>query len=113
VLEIADVLLAENATMDTVNARVADEQRKRTDASTRATQIRTVCASSKVTELADGFIASNMTVDAVKAQLTVITAKLDKVEIDNRLPSDLGGAPKAKLTAADIYAARNNVTVKQ
>lgn len=105
VLDLAEGLVAANATLEGVNAAIAAETQKRSAATTRATEIRALCATSKQPELADSYVAGGMTVDAVRAQLTVITGKLDKVEIDNTLPVDKGSAGAA-LSATAIYEAR-------
>lgn len=108
-IAFAESLIAANATIDVVRDRVRDEKAARAAAQSRETQIRALCAAAKQPELADGFVAGGMTVDAVKGQLTIITAKLDKVEIDNHLPSDPAGARKASLSASAIYNERNGL----
>jgi ATP-dependent Clp protease protease subunit len=108
-LAFAQTLIGANCTADDLKARVTAEQNARADAAARATQIRALCGNSKLPELAEGYITGAMSLDAVRAQLTVITAKVDKVEIDGSLPVD-GVKPKAQLIAATIYAERNRPT---
>lgn len=84
-LELAETLITENATVAQVTSRVDSERQKRTAAQTRATAITAVCLTAKVPELAAGYIAGAMTMDQVRAHVTVITARLDKIEIDGGL----------------------------
>ena len=76
-------------------------------AETRVSQIRALCATAKQPELADGYIAGALTTDAVRTHLAVITAKLDRIEIDGGLPPDQGPPRRQFATAAQIYAERN------
>lgn len=91
-LDLAEGLVAERLTLPQVEARVTAEKAIRATAKQRATDIRAACALAKAPELADGYIAGAMALTAVKAHLAVITAKLDKVEIDGALPVDAKGA---------------------
>ncbi len=75
----AHELLQAGLPMDQVRARIA-----------RATEIRALCATAKLPELADAYIRGGMPTDAVRQQLTTITAKLDRVEIDAALEPALG-----------------------
>jgi hypothetical protein len=60
----------------------------------------------KQPELAQGYIDGAMSVDAVKAHLTTITAKLDKVEIDTGLKPD--AKDRTKIDTVAIYRDLNN-----
>lgn len=102
-LDVAEALIVANATLPDVQAKVAAEKATRAEAAERATQIRAVCANAKVPELADSYIAGSMSLDAVRAQLTVITAKLDQVEIDASLTDGLGGKKPAPINIMDAY----------
>jgi ATP-dependent protease ClpP protease subunit len=84
-LDIAEALIGENLTLEQVQARITTAKEDRTKAEARASQITTLCATSKVPELAAGYIAGGMTVADVKAHLVTITAKLDAAEIDGGL----------------------------
>lgn len=107
VLDLAEGLITGAATLDDARAAITTARTTRTQAATRATEIRALCTAAKQPELADGYIAGAMTADAVRAHLTVITAKLDAIEIDGSLLPDRG-APGAKtINTAAIYAARN------
>jgi len=106
-LELAEELLAAGATGSEVEARVASARQAKADARTRSEQITALCVKATLPELSAGYIAGAMTIDAVKAHLTTLTARLDKVEIDGSLPADLGARPKARVNTPDIYAMRN------
>lgn len=85
VLDLAEGLIGAGATLADVEARIASERQTRAAAKERATQITSICSLAKCPELAAGLIASAMTIDAVKAHVTVITAKLDRVEIESNI----------------------------
>lgn len=112
-LDLAEGLLAANATLDQVLARVSAERQARAAAAARATQIRALCDKVKLPELADGYIAGAMTLDAIRAHLTVLTAKLDRIEIDGSLLPDQGAAVKTRIDVLAIYAGRNRLTKKE
>lgn len=96
--------------IDQVSERIATAKTERTQREARAADITALCATAKQPELAAGYINGAMSLADVKAHLVVITAKQDKVEIDAGLSPGHGTALKAKLNAADIYAARNRPT---
>jgi ATP-dependent protease ClpP protease subunit len=108
-LDLAESLVASGATLETVQASVTTERQTRTAAAARATEIRALCAKAKLPDLADGYVAGGMTPDAVRMQLTIVTAKLDRIEIDGSLKPDQGTQPKARIDTAKIYADRNQV----
>lgn len=86
--ELAADLVRAQADTAAVTARLEQARADRAAAQARVEQITSVCATARVPELAAGYIAGGMPVDQVRAHLTVITAKLDKVEIDGKLPLD-------------------------
>lgn len=86
--ELAAELVRAQADTAAVTARLDRARADRAAAQARTEQITAVCASARVPELAAGYIAGGMPVDQVRTHLTVITAKLDKVEIDGALPVD-------------------------
>lgn len=110
--DLARELIAAQLPAAEVQTRIAEAQATAAAAAARATEIRAVCQTAHLTELADGYIAGAMPVDVVRQQLTTITAKLDKVEIDANLTPESGRTAKAKasLNPASIYAERNAVT---
>lgn len=78
----------------------------------RGRTVAQLCDLAHVPELAPTYIASGMSIDAVKAQLVVITAKIDHIEIDGSLSVDeMAGRRDARghalPTAREIYASRN------
>lgn len=87
-LDLAEALVGERLTLPQAEARVTAEKATRAAAAQRATEIRAACALAKQPELADGYVAGGMTLDVVKAHLAIVTAKVDKVEIDGALPVD-------------------------
>lgn len=89
-LDLAEGLLAANATLADATAKVTTEKQARADRKKRADAITKLCADAKVPELTGGYIAGAMTVEAVKGHLATITAKLDKAEIDTGLSPDAG-----------------------
>ncbi|MFB3816131.1 MAG: head maturation protease, ClpP-related [Candidatus Methylomirabilales bacterium] len=107
-LDLAEELLASKATPEQVTARVQQEQVTRKAEADRQTEIRGLCAAAKLPELAEGYITSRMPVVEVKTHLTTITAKMDMVEIDTKLPADghVPAKPKAALNPSAIYAER-------
>ena len=72
--------------MATVTAKLEAAARAKAEREARATAIRGLCATAKLPELAEGYIAGEMPVASVQAHLTTVTAKLDRVEIDARVP---------------------------
>jgi len=93
--------------MEQVTARVTAAKADKTQRETRATAIRSLCATAKLPELADGYVNGGISVDDVRAHLTTVTAKVDKAEIDTGLKPDHGARSKSDLSARDIYAERN------
>lgn len=105
-LDLADALLAAGAT----EAHVADAIQKattaRTQATERATEIRALCKAAKLPNLADGYIAGNMGLDAIRAHLTYITGTMDKHEIDTTIVPGQEAKGKAKIMVMDVYRER-------
>ncbi len=98
-LDLAEPLIAEQATLEQVQARIATAKDQRTAESTRATDITSACAAAKLPELAADYIAGGMPLSAVKAQLLTVRAKLDKVEIDTSINLDQGGRQSRRVSA--------------
>ncbi len=111
-LAFAGALVASSATPDQAQARIADEQGIRREATARAETITAICDKAKLPELAQGYIEGAMSVDAVSAHLTVLTAKLDSVEIDGSLAPDRGTTTKARIDVSAVYAERNRMKEK-
>jgi len=112
-LDLAEGFIAASATVDQVTAKVTETTNARAQAAAqaatlaaqataRATEIRGICAIAKFSELADGYIVGGMSPDAIRAQLTTITARMDKVEIDGHLDLD-HGATRGALNRTAIY----------
>lgn len=112
-LDMAAALIAERATLEAVNERVGAERARRAAAVARETSIRALCDRATLPDLAASYIDGGMSVAAVQAQLTTITAKLDRVEIDGGLHPDAGAPKKARLDHAAIYATYNNTKQKE
>jgi ATP-dependent protease ClpP protease subunit len=106
-LDFTRALVVENLTADAARARAAEDKTTRAAAAARATDITALCERAKVPELAATYIAGAMTVDAVCAQLTTITAKLDRVEIDAHLDPSTGSRSTPRIDHAAVYAERN------
>lgn len=110
--EVAEDLLGQP--MDAVTARLAQEQAARAAHEARATEIRALCATARLPELAEGYLAGGMPVAAVKAHLTTITARLDRVEIDTGLTPDAGtAAVRLEFNALDVYRELNRLPARQ
>lgn len=106
-LDVAEDLIGAGATLEAVQSRVSTEQQTRARASERQTQIRALCEKARLPELAASYIAGGMPLEQVRAQLTVLTAKLDQVEIDGGLSPDHGSKPKARINVSAVYAELN------
>lgn len=86
--ELAEQLVAAKASPQAVEARLGEERQARAARSERETAIRAACALAKVPELADGYVSGGISLDAVKAHLVTLKARLDKVEVDGGLTPD-------------------------
>lgn len=111
-MDLARSFVAAATPLEQVTVKLDGEKRTRAAAQARIGHIRTLCTTSKVSALADGYISSGMTVDDVKAHLTAITAYIDHVEIDGSFvpdgaAGDAGYRPKAALDVHQLYAERN------
>ena len=84
-MDSAEGLITAGATLDQVNARIAEEKGTRAAAKARSTEITALCAGAHLPELAEGYIAGGMPLDTIKSQLTVLKAKLHDVTIDGSL----------------------------
>jgi ATP-dependent protease ClpP protease subunit len=96
-LDLAEELIEAKATREQAKARAAE-----------ATEIKGLCATAKLPELAAGYIAARMPSAEVKAQLTTITARMGAVEITTTLPVDgaRSARPTPRLNSSAIYAER-------
>jgi hypothetical protein len=96
-LELAEELLAGRPTAAQVHARL-DE----------AKEIRGLCATAKLSEEAAWLIRQRLPVAEVKAFLTRMSARMDRIEITTALPADGGTGSPAKpgITAAEVYRLR-------
>lgn len=103
-LELAETLLAEGANADQVQARITGLQTERAATAARRHAIEAMCQTARVPELAAAYVSGGMSADAVRAHLTVITAKLDKVEIDAGLSPTTTRAAGGALPWADVFA---------
>lgn len=106
-LEFAAALVKERPTAEGAKARIEAERQARADAKDRADAITALCKANKLPELAAGYIRGAMAVDDIKAQLLVLTAKLDCAEIDGGLDPNEGAPPRrTSLNTPEVYAAR-------
>ncbi len=105
--ELADELLA--LPMPDVTARLDQIKAERATAAARATEIRALCVTAKLPQLADGLMRSAMPIADVKTHLTTLAALIDHHEIDTGLLPDAasGLRPPSALSPSAIYAARN------
>jgi ATP-dependent protease ClpP protease subunit len=104
--ELAEDLLGQS--MAAVTARLARETDVRAQAAARVKEIRALCAIAKVPQLEDTLIRGGMPVPEVKAHLTILTALLDRVEIDGHLPPEAErGSRKRPLNVLEVYRTLN------
>lgn len=107
--EEAEALIARNATAGEMTAHLDAVKGRKAAAEARATNIRAMCAAAKLEDLAEGYIAGSLTTEAVRAHLVLITARLDKVEIETGLPpSGTTSTPAARIERGAIYDRFNN-----
>lgn len=93
----AEALITAGATLDQVQARIADVTTQQAAATVRASAITAACATARVPELAADYIAGAMSLETVKAQLVTIRARLDAVDIDNNHHPE--GTPRRRAVA--------------
>lgn len=107
--ELAEELVKAGAAAEQVQARIAAARQVKAQARARETEIRSLCAAAKLPDLADAYVVGGMAVAQVRAQLTLVTAKLDKVEIDAGLGPDQGARKKPAIDTAAVYAELNKL----
>lgn len=90
-LDLAEGLITAGATLEQVQARTS-----------AAKEIRALCATAKLPELAAGYIQADTPATIVREHLTTLTARLDPAEIDGQLPPD-AGRPRARIDTAGVY----------
>ena len=108
-LDVAEELIAASASLEDVTSRVASERESKEKAEARAAEIRGLCESANLPELAASYISGHMPADIVRNQLTMMTARLDNVELDGSLHPDQGARAKPRLHVSEIYAERNRL----
>lgn len=89
-LDLAEGLVAANATVETVTAEVAKAKAAKTEAEARAKEITAICATAKLPELASGYINGGMPIADIKAHIVTLTAKLSGTDIDPSLDPNRG-----------------------
>lgn len=102
-LELAEHLIASSATPELVRARVQEAKAAKSAEQQRRTTIEAACALARQPELTTVFVDGGLSPDAVRRALTIITAKLDKVEIDGTL-APTNGATGGALPWAAVFA---------
>lgn len=108
-IEVARELIASGATLDHVKARVKADKAKAAAEASRQQQIRALCDTAGVADMADTYIVGGMTADAVRAQLAVLRPKFDAIETDGSLlPNATSKSRKSAIDTADIYRRFNN-----
>lgn len=112
-LDLAEGLLQAGATLEQAQARIVAAQHTKAQARTRESEIRGLCATAKLPELAEGYVTGGMAAAQVRAQLTLLTAKLDKVEIDAGLDPDQGARKKPVIDVVAVYAELNRLPTKK
>ena len=108
-LDVAEELIAASASLEDVTSRVASERESKEKAEARAAEIRGLCEKANLPELAASYISGHMPADVVREQLTMMTARLDNVELDTSLHPDQGARKKPALSVVEVYAERNRL----
>lgn len=90
--DLAEELLAAGATIEQVTAKVQIAKQAKDAEASRVSTIRALCTEFTQPELAADYIAGGMPVDRVRAQLSVVRSKQDRVEIDAGINPDQGQA---------------------
>lgn len=108
-LDIAEELIAAGASLKAVRVRVATETESRKQADARATEIRGLCEKANLGEFAENYISGQMPTESIRAHLTIMTAKMDGIEIDGTLGTDQGATSKPTINHAEVYARRQNL----
>lgn len=89
-------LVSAKLPIDQATARIDSDRQARTDAAARDTAITGLCKAAKVPQLAQGYIAGAMSIDAVQAHLVTVTALIDgRLATDGSLLPDAGGVDVA------------------
>lgn len=108
-LSFAQALVSENVRSDHLDGVIAAEREARARAAARGDEIRALCAVAHQEDLAGEYVAGGMTVGQVRAHLSKITAKLDRVEIDAGLDPDHGTRRRPVIDVVAVYAERNRL----
>lgn len=106
-LDVAENLIASHSTTEQVTAAVRTARDTRTAAEARANNIRAICKTAKFDDLSDSYVASGMTVDAVRATVTALQARLTSAQIDGTLSPSDGAVTKVAIDTQAIYARLN------
>jgi ATP-dependent protease ClpP protease subunit len=107
-LELAGELVSAGVTAPELEARIADATRARDAAAARATEVRTICATAGLTELAADYVAGGMPVDGIRRHVVALRARLQSAEIDGTLsPKETQTTGGVVINAQNIYAERN------
>lgn len=105
-LSFARTLIDAKVTDADVRTRIAAEKDARAKSETRKSEITALCKKNGLEELAGSYISGGMTLEAVKAQIVVFTAKIDgKTTINTDLNPGGAAAPAVDVFAS--YAALN------
>lgn len=112
-LPFAQALIAEKGTLDDARTRIHAERDTRATAQTRASDITALCAKAKLADRAALYIKSTLSLDDIKRDLTELTARLDRIEIDGALRPDQGARQVSAIDVRAVYAARNRLTTKK
>lgn len=104
--DLAEELVSGGVTMAQASEKINATKQARAAEATRVADIRALCDKVKQPQMADSYVRGGMPVAEVKAQLTIITALIDRTPINSTLNPD-ASAPAARLNPADVYAARN------
>ena len=109
-IDFAQALIGEGLTAETAQGRIAAEKESRARAKARETEIRAVCKVAGLEEFADSYVTGGMAAEKVREQATMITALVDKVEIDAGIGPDDGSRRKPVIDYAETYARLNKPT---
>lgn len=108
-IAFAQAVLGDRLTAAQAEARITAEAARRAEAEGRDLEIRALCHLAGQDDLAPGYVAGGMAPEQVRQQLAIITAKLDKVEIDGGLRPDHGSRRGPAIDVVAVYAERNRL----
>ncbi len=101
-LELAQELIRDHVSPRQMQARIAEVQTALAAAERRANDIRAMCSRAGVPRLADGYVASALSIEAIGSHLVKVTSHRDDVEIDASLTTG-GERARSGVNTESVY----------